>query len=38
MFTMILAFSAGLLIGWNLLPQPGWVKRAWDFVASKIRR
>jgi hypothetical protein len=30
----------GLLIGWNVLPQPAWVKAQWDkgvaFVKSKL--
>ena len=26
--------SVGLLVGWNVLPQPAWVKAAWDKVAS----
>ncbi len=26
MFTCILFFMAGLVIGWNFLPQPSWVK------------
>lgn len=30
MFELLLAFAAGLLVGWNLLPQPAWVKSAWD--------
>ena len=24
------AFGAGLIIGWNVLPQPQWVKDAWN--------
>ena len=27
----------GLLVGWNLLPQPAVVKKAWDFVVSKFQ-
>lgn len=24
--------GAGLLIGWNLFPQPDWVERLWDKI------
>jgi hypothetical protein len=30
-------FGIGLLIGWNLLPQPEWVKNLWDKVVAKIK-
>lgn len=30
MFTYILSFVAGLIIGWNFLPQPNWVKQLVD--------
>ena len=26
MLTAVLAFAAGLIVGWNVLPQPEWVK------------
>ena len=26
MFELILGFVAGLVVGWNFLPQPQWVK------------
>lgn len=25
----VVAFVAGLVVGWNLLPQPMWVKNLW---------
>jgi len=28
--------AVGLLIGWNLLPQPLWVKALWEKMMSKI--
>jgi len=28
--------AVGLLIGWNLLPQPLWVKALWDKAWNKI--
>lgn len=30
-------FGAGLLVGWNLLPQPWFVKLAYDAVVSMIK-
>lgn len=27
----------GLLIGWNVLPQPAWIKALWDKVVNKIK-
>lgn len=30
--------GAGLLIGWNLLPQPAWVKALWDKAVAKVKR
>lgn len=32
----IIAFVAGLIVGWNLLPQPAWVKRLYDRAANWI--
>jgi hypothetical protein len=29
MFELIIGFVAGLVVGWNLLPQPTWVKGLW---------
>jgi hypothetical protein len=29
-----LAFGAGLLVGWNVLPQPGLVKRLYERVVD----
>lgn len=31
---MALGFGVGLLIGWNVLPQPKWAKRLWDKVVG----
>ena len=28
--------SAGLLVGWNVLPQPAFVKAGWTWVAAKF--
>jgi hypothetical protein len=27
----------GILIGWNVFPQPVWVKRLWDKAVNKIK-
>jgi hypothetical protein len=27
---MLLAFAAGLVVGWNFLPQPEWVLNLWN--------
>jgi hypothetical protein len=29
-------FVAGLLVGWNVLPQPAWIKTLVDRVVAKI--
>ncbi len=29
-------FGCGLIVGWNLLPQPMWVKMIYDMIAAKI--
>jgi hypothetical protein len=36
MFDEILFFCAGLLVGWNLIPQPTWVKLLYDKIMSKL--
>jgi hypothetical protein len=30
-------FGCGLLVGWNLLPQPMWVKMMYEFAVTKIK-
>ncbi len=34
----IVAAGIGLLIGWNLLPQPIWVKAIWDKMIAKFKK
>lgn len=29
MFELVIGFIAGLIVGWNLLPQPEWIKTLW---------
>lgn len=36
MFELLLGFVAGLLVGWNLLPQPHWVKKLVEKVKNKF--
>jgi len=36
MLWTIIAFVLGLLVGWNLLPQPPWVKNLWTKAEDKI--
>jgi hypothetical protein len=37
MLNNIVCFLAGLIIGWNVLPQPAWVKALYDLFVSKIK-
>jgi hypothetical protein len=37
MFDNLVFFLAGLLVGWNILPQPAWVKAVYDLAVYKIR-
>jgi hypothetical protein len=37
MGTAIVCFVIGLLIGWNVFPQPLWVKAIWEKVAAKFK-
>jgi len=32
---MAIAFGGGLVIGWNLLPQPAWAKALWTKVTGR---
>lgn len=34
---MLISFGAGLVVGWNLLPQPVWVKGMYDKVATFVK-
>jgi len=37
MFDNLLFFLGGLVVGWNVLPQPQWVKLIYDFFVSKLK-
>lgn len=37
MLNYAVAFFAGLIVGWNVLPQPTWVKVAYDSVLFKLK-
>ena len=30
MLELLLGVAIGLVVGWNLLPQPAWVKNIWS--------
>lgn len=34
MFNLLLGGFIGLMLGWNLLPQPLWAKALWEKVTS----
>ena len=34
MLDYLIVFGAGLVVGWNLLPQPAWIKAIYDRVVS----
>jgi hypothetical protein len=36
MIGFILGAAVGLVVGWNFLPQPSWVKRSVDSVRTKV--
>jgi hypothetical protein len=37
MFDNLVCFLVGLVVGWNILPQPAWVKALYDLVVAKIK-
>jgi len=37
MLDAILLILLGMLIGWNLLPQPAWVRRLWEKMIGYFR-
>jgi hypothetical protein len=37
MLDNLLFFLVGLVVGWNVLPQPAWVKATYDLLVSKIK-
>jgi hypothetical protein len=36
MLDEIFWFVSGLIVGWNLFPQPAWVKAIYDKIISKL--
>lgn len=38
MMDWILFFVVGLIVGWNLLPQPMFVKNLWDKIKAKVTK
>jgi hypothetical protein len=37
MLDNLVFFLVGLVVGWNVLPQPAWVKALQDLVVAKIK-
>lgn len=37
MFNYLIVFLAGLIVGWNVLPQPAWVRNGYQLVVAKIK-
>jgi hypothetical protein len=37
MLDNLVFFLVGLVVGWNVLPQPAWVKALYDLVITKIK-
>jgi hypothetical protein len=37
MLDNLVFFLVGLVFGWNVLPQPAWVKALYDLVVAKIK-
>ena len=36
MSALLVGVAIGLVVGWNLLPQPAWVKALYDRIASRF--
>lgn len=34
MLTFLAGVAVGLVVGWNFLPQPQWVKNLWGWITS----
>lgn len=37
MLDYVLAFVVGLIVGWNVLPQPAWVKALYQLAIDKVK-
>lgn len=35
MLGMIIAFAAGLFVGWNFIPQPAWLKKKLELIIKR---
>ena len=38
MVAYVLVFAAGLVVGWNVLPQPVWAKELYDKIVAKFKK
>jgi hypothetical protein len=34
----LIALAVGIILGWNVLPQPAWAKKLWDRYMSKLKQ
>lgn len=37
MIELLIGIAIGLIIGWNFLPQPEWIKQKLDEIRSKLK-
>ncbi len=35
MLEALIGFAAGLIVGWNFLPQPEWIKKKIEIILKK---
>lgn len=35
-FSLFVGIAGGLLVGWNVLEQPAFVRKYWDIAAAKV--
>lgn len=38
MTRLVIGFIIGLIIGWNVLPQPKWIRNIWDKIVAKFKK
>lgn len=38
MLMYLIVFGAGLVVGWNVLPQPAWAKKLYDEFVAKFKK
>ena len=35
---ILIGFILGLLVGWNVFPQPVWIKQGWGWAWGKLKK